>query len=308
MARKVQSPPRFAELSRAASGAARPWQLLLALALLLGAPAITRAQLINIGTAANFAGLELDAGSTFTISKSTTVVSGDAGVASNSTLNFSGGSVITGTIYAGAGATLDISGGSGATGGIVNPYSGMAQAVTDANNAASYYAGLTPNQTLGSITGGTFNGTGGLNVYDVTGNLSLSNTNLTISGNASDTFVFNISGTADLSRSNIVLSGVSASQVLFNLIGTGTTLTTSGDSDTAGIFLSENGAFNIQGGVHNSDFISGGDLTWQSGVNVTQATGLSPVPELGRGAMYALSGGLLALLIGIPEGRRRRAG
>jgi hypothetical protein len=60
--------------------------------------------------------------------------------------------------------------------------------------------------------------------------------------------------------------------------------------------------------VHNSDFISGGDLTWQSGVNITQASSFSPVPELGLGTMSALSGGLLALLIGITEVRRRRVG
>lgn len=277
-------------------------------ALLAGSGA--RAQFIDLGAAANFAGLEMG-GSTFTytISKSTTDITGNVGIGPNGNFDFSGGSIIDGTIHAGAGATLSITGGSSATGGIVQPSSLVTQAIADAHTAASYYGGLTPTQTLGTITGGTITGSGGLNVYAVTGNLSLSNTTLTLSGSANDTFVFNVYGGGSvLSRSDIVLNGISASQVLFNLVGTGTQLTTTGHSNTQGIFLAENGALDIQGGIHVSDFIAGSSLTWQSGVNITQATSaVAPVPEASALAMSAGAVLLLAGLVYLREKRRRAA-
>lgn len=274
---------------------------------MLAGGCVAQAQFLNLGAAANFAGLEMG-GSTFTytISKVTTDITGNVGIAPNGNFNFSGGSIIDGTIHAGAGATLSISGGSSATGGIVQPSSVVTQAITDAHTAASYYAGLAPTQTLASITsGGTFTGNGGLNVYSVTGSLSLSNTTLTLSGGANDIFVFNIYGGANtLSVSNIALSGISASQVLFNLIGSGTQLTTTGHSNTAGVFLAENGAIDIQGGIHTANFIAGNSLTWQSGVIVTQATtyDVQPVPELGS---VVMSGGAV-LLVGLLLWRRSR--
>src|SRR6185312_10334256 len=158
------------------------------------------------------------------------------------------------------------------------------QAVADATSAASYYAGLAANESVSASifsNGGTITGSGGLNVINVTGGI-------------------------DLSRSNIVLSGINPDQVLFNLAGTGTELTTTGDSDTAGIFLAANGGINLSGGTHDADFISGGSMIWQSGVTVTQATSLiSPVPEMGRSAMAAAGGGFL-LIFGLSLRLRRR--
>lgn len=278
-----------------------------ALAACLGLGGAVQAQFLNLGAAANFAGLELGGSSfTYTISKVTTDITGNVGIAPNGNFNFSGGSIIDGTIYAGAGANLSISGGSSATGGIVQPSTLVTQAIADAQSAASYYAGLTPTQTLAGITsGGTITGSGGLNVFQVTGSINLSNTVLTLSGGANDIFVFNVLGGNNvLSRSNIELSGISASQVLFNLIGSGTQLTTTGHSNTSGVFLANNGAIDIQGGVHTADFIAGNSLTWQSGVIVTQATSYSvaPVPEL---SSIAMSGGAV-LLLGLLVWRRGR--
>lgn len=278
-----------------------------ALLALSGASAV-RAQLINIGAAANYAGLSLTT-SEFLISKSSTVVTGNLGIADNGYLNFTGGAVINGEIDAGAGANLYITGGSGATGGIVQPASLVDTAITDANSAALYYAGLTATQTLSSISGGTFAGTGGLNVIDVTGDVSLSRTNLTLTGTSSDTFVFNIDGAFNLSRSSVVLNGINPDQVLFNLIGTGTKMVTTGESNTAGIFLAQNGSIDIQGGVHDSDFIAGNTLTWESGVTVTQATtfaAVQPVPELSTSLMAAGGGGLIVLFAGLKSRSKRR--
>jgi hypothetical protein len=276
--------------------------LLLPLILLLGLlSTVARGQLISIGAAGDFAGLELGT-STFTISKNSTVVNGNIGVAPDGTLNFSGGAVANGTIYAGTGATLDISGGSGATGGIVQPSSLVTQAISDAATAASFYGGLTPTQTLSSLGAGTITGNGGLQVFDVTGSLSLSNATLTLSGGASDTFVFDIHGGNSLLQgqgpgSNIVLDGISPDQVLFNLIGSGTQLTTNKGSDTEGIFLAENGAIDIQGGTHDSDFIAGTGLTFESGVTITQPGALTPVPELGTWPTAIFSLALMGLMV-----------
>jgi hypothetical protein len=294
------------------------------LGVLLGGALVSRmqAQVSELGAAANFAGLELSADSSqnstdeFAISKNTTSITGNVGVAANGYLNYSGGGTITGTIYAGSGATVSISGGSSATGGVVEPYAAMTQIVADAANAATYYAGLTATQTFSSISGSrTFTGTGGLDVIDINGNVDFEKGDaLTISGNASDQFVINIDASSgeDLQfngGSSIVLNGVSASQVVFNLIGSGTELSTTGDSDTSAVFLAENGSIDISGGVHDSDFISGGTLTFQSGVNITQAAGFTPVPELNPALM---AGCALVLIFGLAmrsgsEGRRPKS-
>jgi len=278
---------------------AKSRRFVLPLVLLLGLfSTVARGQLISIGAAGDFAGLELGT-STFTISKATTSISGNIGVAPNGDLNFSGGAVAAGTIYAGAGATLDISGGSGATGGIVQPSSLVTQAITDAATAASFYAGLTPTQTLSSLGVGTLTGNGGQNVYDITGSLAFNNGTLTLSGGAHDTFIFDVHGnsTATLSHANIVLNGISPDQVLFNLIGTGLQLQTTGDSNTEGIFLAENGAIDIKGGTHISDFIAGQGLTFESAPTITEATTFTPVPELGTWPTALFSLALMGLLV-----------
>lgn len=268
------------------------------LALLLGLIALqARAQVSVLGAAANYAGLEIGSSSTFAISKDTTFITSNVGVGSGGTLNFSGGGEITGEIDAGAGAHLNISGGSTADKGIMSPYAPMASIVQSAQNAAAYYAGLTPGTTLSSLGAGTITGTGGLDVFQINGNLSLSRSTLTISGSSTDQFVFNITGNINLSVSSIQLVGISASQVVFNLLGSGTVVTTSGDSNTSGIFLAQNGAMDIKGGTHNSEFIAGGNLTFESGVNISQpVTTLTAVPELGALPMGL---GAVALVFGL---------
>lgn len=292
------------------SGSARRWAAkAVAAALLAAAVPGVRAQLVNIGEAANFAGLELG-NSSFTISKDTTVVNGNVGVDSNQDLNFSGGGTINGSIYGGDNTSFAISGSPSISGGTYTDSSLVLQAVTDAANAASYYGGLAATESVDAgifSNGGTITGGGGLNVIDVTGGINLSRSTLTLTGTSSDTFVLNVSGGIDLSRSNIVLSGINPDQVLFNLAGTGTELTTTGDSDTAGVFLAASGSINLSGGTHDADFIAGGSMIWQSGVQITQATSLiSPVPELGRAAMAVAVGGFLALLFGLKLRERFR--
>jgi len=263
---------------------------------------VARAQLISLGQAANFAGLEMGTGTNgFTISSGNTRITGNVGVAANGNLNDSGGAQITGTIDAGAGASVVISGGSAASGGTVQPYAQMAQAISDAGTAASFYAGLTPTQTISTLNNntGTITVGSGVSVFDVTGSLSLSAQNLTLAGNSNSTLVFDIHGGNNSMQgtSSIILNGISADQVLFNLIGTGVQFITGGNSVTEGIFLAENGAISISGGTHVSDFIAGGSLTFQSGPTITQATTLTPVPELGTWPTALFSLALMGLMV-----------
>lgn len=272
-----------------------------------------RAQMLNLGAAAGYAGLELNAAPvTFTLSKFSSVVTGNVGVAANGVFNFSGGSEITGGIYGGTGASINLSGGSSATDGVHVPYAGIDQAIQDARTAASFYAGLTPTTTLGSLGAGTLVGSGGLNVFQINGDLALSQaTSLTLSGNASDIFVFNITGQVNLSKANIILNGVSADAVLFNLLGTGQKVLSTGHSNTAGVFLAADGAIQIDGGVHTANFIAGDSLIWQSGVNITQATSLQPVvpvPEAATIATLSLTGGFVAFMAFMQRRRRVIAG
>lgn len=314
---------------------ARKFLLTTGAMLALGAGGVVHAQMINLGAASGFVGLDLST-SAFQISKSTTVVTGNLGVVTNGNFSFSGGGTVNGTLYAGYGASITDSGGSTITGGIVQPTTSGGtslanQAATDALSAANYYGGLSANLTLSTLTGTTNSGapvgsgqlqvtsnsgsstetissTGGLQVIDITGNLYVQNSTLVLSGNSSSTYVFNIDGEFDLSRTTMQLQGISADQVLFNLIGTGAKVVTSGDSGTDGIFLAANGSIDIQGGTHDSDFIAGNSLTFESGVSITSATtalAVQPVPELST-TLMALGAGVLFLALAGLKSRAKR--
>ena len=95
------------------------------------------------------------------------------------------------------------------------------------------------------------------------GNINLSNQNLTITGGVNDTFYFNVTGTLNLNGANIVLNGVAANQVLFFFPGSGSAIQTN-NSNTAGIFLAPQRNIWIMGGIHASEFISGGQIALSS--------------------------------------------
>lgn len=268
--------------------------------------------MLNLGAAAGYAGLELSSAPvSFTLSKVSSVVTGNVGVAAHGVFDFSGGAEITGGIYGGTGATINLSGGSSATDGVHVPHAGIDQAIQDAYTAASYYAGLTPGTTLSSLGAGTLVGSGGLNVFQINGDLALSQyTSLTLSGSASDVFVFNITGQVNLSRADIILNGVSPSAVLFNLLGTGQKVLSTGHSNTQGVFLAVDGAIQIDGGVHTANFIAGDTLIWQSGVNITQATSVTPVvpvPEAATTATLVITAGFVACMAFWQRRRRQLA-
>lgn len=62
---------------------------------------------------------------------------------------------------------------------------------------------------------------------------------------------------------SIVLQGVTASQVVFNFAGNGS-VQLQDRATSAGIFLDPYGQIQIQGGTHNSVFISGNHIQIQN--------------------------------------------
>jgi len=210
------------------------------------------------------------ANSNLQLSSGPLAITGALGIGANGQFHLSGGSTQPGPLYADGTAHVQIDGGSSISGGVITQ--SMAAAQTAAINLSATDAALPPTQTFSQITNPmTITGNGGLNVIDVTGTFQLSGGNFVISGGPSDTFIFNLQSGMQLSgNTNIVLSGVSPIQVLFNFPGTSGQLQTSGNSDTAGIFLAPLlPQTQINGGVHNSEFIAGGNFSFQSNPQVT---------------------------------------
>jgi len=224
----------------------------------------------------NFSILGLQ-GSKIQLSSGPLKVNGNVGIGVNGLIHLSGGSTQPGTLYADPSATVQIDGGSSFGGGVVNePFTAIQNA---ALALAAQAAALPATQTFTQIQNATtILGNGGQNVIAVTGTFHLSGAKLTISGGANDTFIINVyQGLQMDGGASIVLSGVSPTQVLFNFIGT-QQFQTSGNADTAGIFLGTNGSQQVQinGGVHSSVFIfASTNFSFQSNpqVNTIQCAG-----------------------------------
>jgi hypothetical protein len=194
---------------------------------------------------------------------------GDLGIGQSGQFHLSGGATLQSTLHADPTATVQIDGGSALSGGTLR------QAMAALQNAAialsNADAALTPTQTFSQITSATtITGNGGQNVIRVVGTFHLSGgQNLVLSGGPSDSFIINAPLGMQLDGgASIILSGVSPSRVLFNFPGNGTQVQTSGNANTAGIFLAPFRQMQINGGVHNSEFIAGGQLSFQSNPKV----------------------------------------
>jgi hypothetical protein len=219
---------------------------------------------------ASFAGIGLK-GSDMELSSGSLEIYGDLGIGINGLFDLSGGATLNSTLYADPSSTVNISGGSTLTGGTVTE--SMSPVQTAASDQSSQEAALVPTQTFTNIISSTtITGNGGQNVISVTGTFDLeAGMSLTLVGGSSDTFIFNLSNGLTMNGgSTIALSGISPSQVIFNLpAGSSGQVQTTGGSQTSGTFLAPNLPINISGGVHVSEFISGGQLTLQSGPTIT---------------------------------------
>jgi Chitobiase/beta-hexosaminidase C-terminal domain len=234
----------------------------------------------QLGPAGSFSILGLQ-GARLQLSSGPLQVNGNVGIGANGTLQFSGGTHLNGTLYYDPTASVQISGGSSFNNGEVSEsFTAIDNAALAESNAAAL---RTPTQTFSQIQNATtIAGDGGQNVIAVTGNFHLSGgNNLTISGGPNDTFIINVyQGLQMDSGTSIVLDGVSPSQVLFNFIGN-QQFQTSGNADTAGIFLGINASQQVQinGGVHNSVFIfASNNFSFQSNPQVNTIECIGPQP------------------------------
>jgi len=210
----------------------------------------------QLGSAGGFSILGLQ-GANIQLSSGPLQVNGNVGIGVNGRMHLSGGATLQSRLFADPSAQVQIDGGSGFSGGVV--YQSMAAIQKAALAEAASVQSLPSTQTFSQITNATtIIGDGGQNVISVTGNFHLSGgNNLVISGGPNDTFYINVYHGLQLDGgANIALRGVSPSQVLFNFIGT-QQLQTSGNANTAGIYLGTNPSQQVQinGGVHNSAFI-----------------------------------------------------
>lgn len=253
------------------------------------------ASLISLlGPAGDYAVLGIN-GAITNLSSGPLRIYGNVGEGDSSQLNFSGGGQIVGRVDYAPSATLN-TGGNIITGGTHQmSFSPVQQAV---QNMVNFANSLSATQSFSSITSPmTLTSTASQNVISIANDIHLSGGNLTLSGSASDVFIFKISGTMELSgNTNIILTGgLTADNVLWDFIGSGSQFQTSGQSRTAGIFLAPDRVININGGIHNSEFISGVSLSFQSNPQITQ-----PVPEVTPSSMIF---GFLGLLVAVSSRR-----
>lgn len=262
-----------------------------------GLTTIGNATSINLGPAADYGvlgvnGAAINTGATVHLSSGPLIVNGNVGSGDNGQFQADGGGHINGRLDFAPSATVN-PGNDTFSGGLHQiSFTAIEQAV---QNEANLVQSLTPTQSFNSITSATtLNSTGGQNVISIGQDIHLSGGNLTLNGNASDVFIFQIKGTMELSgNSNIVLTGgLTANNVLFDFIGSGSQFQTSGQANTAGIFLAEDRAININGGMHDGEFISGVSLSFQSNPTVNQPQ--NGVPD-GGSTFLLMSVGLVVI-------------
>lgn len=278
----------------------------------LDAPQARATSIPTLGQAGNYAVFGLDAGSQgTTINLSNVYVTGNVGVSQYSTLQLMAPSTINGNVSYDLPSTLSYAGTLTGT----SSYMNLSTAVTDAYNASSQAAALTPTQTVGgNITSNTTftrsaaattNGAY-LNVVNVSGGINLNNANITLKGNASDYFVVNVSGNLSLTgTASLLLDGVTADHVMYNF--TGGSSTTPGTFNTHvgdvvnGTMLAPYYNMNLDG-TWNGELIGGiSDISLLSGATVTQESfappSTTPEPPAGVLALIGSIGLGLASLI-----------
>ena len=207
-------------------------------------------------------------------------VTGNVGVPNFGTLKESAPSVVTGGIM--IGSSVNASGVVGSHGAITVNDSVLAQAVQDANTAATFFASLPPTAAVqsqfpanGQITTNlTITGTPGLNVVNLP-NFLLNNGSgvLTLTGPAGTAFVINDSGNFNLHTGNIAVGGgVGPLDVVYNITNPSATVTTMVPTTAAGILLAPNNAINTMDSATYTGEVIGGfgkSLVLMSGTRVT---------------------------------------
>lgn len=265
--------------------------LALAAACLAGAIAFpASAAPVDLGSAAGFTVLGLPGTH---INNSLVTITGNEGIAADGTLTNMAPSTVTGNVYQAAAGQYS---GPGSIGGsLLTDPTFLAQAVADALIASSAAKGLSPTQTLSTVsTPLTLTGNGGVNVIDITGDLKNS---LTLTGSAADYFIVNVSGTLTFggNAALALAGGVTADHVLYNFTGAGGGTITSHVGNTFyGTLLAPDYSFNLDGSFHGR-IIGGGSgdaLAMLSGATVAN-TNTTVVPEPSAAVLAAVVLGAL---------------
>ena len=140
------------------------------------------------------------------------------GINSGGNLNTSGTNTIQGTYYKFSTNTGDgIGTGTTIVGGTnTSSNSQLTTAASNAATASSTLSGLTASQTFNNLSGNTTLSatTPGRTVIQLTGNTNLNNNILTLSGNATQSFVINVSGNITLGNVTLI-GGLTAANVIF---------------------------------------------------------------------------------------------
>jgi hypothetical protein len=204
------------------------------------------------------------------------------GVGVNVQLHVDGGNILLNNpVDYDPSATIKLDGGSAFTAAPVEAAPGTFLAIQNSTFLASaVFAALPATQTFNQQIKNTtmIAGNGGPNIIAINNHINLNNgQNLVISGCPTDSFIFNIAQGRNLQLNNgsgIILQGTGActavlpSQVVFNFLGNGSNVHIQNGSNSNGVFLDLAGQIQIQGGTHNSVFISGQQIQIQQSQSV----------------------------------------
>lgn len=271
----------------------------------------------NLGGAGNYAvlgvGGTIVVSSDFEVYQSATVVTGNVGLGPYSNWTHGIDATITGRLDYDTTDTLPAI--TGTIGGGTHQMP-MSSIVADALAASTTASLLTPTQTFSTLTEDQIIvGNGGLNVIDITGDVTLKKT-LTLQGTASDQFVFQLTANDATSAKTLTLSGVimslvggvTAGNVLWDLNGTGGQLVITSGATVYGTFLAPDRSITVDHGIITGRVIGGGspDPNNQNFLSIhssSQITSPDAVPEPSEVA--ALSAMSLMGLGGLFHFRRR---
>jgi choice-of-anchor A domain-containing protein len=270
----------------------------LALAVGLCQPAAVKADPFSLGSAANYALLEIGNGNiSLAAAPPNGFITGNVGAAGGN-LSDGGNLPITGSVFLGAGATS--SGLSGNVSGTIHTNFDLSSAISAATTASSQAAALASSGGgvgFTSISEGnnvTLNLAPG--VYNLT-NFSLHNGDI-VNLEAGGSYVFNISGSLSLNSAEILAAaGLTPSDILFNITGTQGVQFSGGlnnESVLDGIILAPDAQVSLTPGALDGEIISGQNINIASGGSVQGVT--SSVPEPSSAMLLSLVGcGFLAI-------------
>ncbi len=282
--------------------------------LLLASVVEVRADFISdtLGTAgpSNYSLLSIGTGNSDVAFSGPGTSTGNVGVLSGKlSLSSSTPPAIIGNVYYGSGASSNFSASNQLQGTVfTGQQATLTQARTDALNASSTFAGLTPTLSVsgGAITSSmTLNGSSGVNVVNIS-NLNLNGETLTLNGAKGSMFVINDSGNFVLNSGKITLTGgLTANDVVFNITGpANNAVQTSGGgnaSEINGIILAPNSGTAFSPALVNGEVIAGGStIHFASGAEVIGQPAATPAPP----SVILLGLGGVALLVVSARSRR----